>query len=101
MLVFQDPVECYQAIADELVQVIKEPWKRINVDAKLAGESSVNTKITYLKPSGDKGSTVDVIMLPRYFFELATLVSTKEKGLYKQCHFVLTDDGKFDVDFEY
>jgi len=98
---FQDPVECYEAIADELVQVIKEPWKRIDVEVKLTGASSVNTKVTYLKPSGDKGSTFNVIMLPRYFFELAKLVSTEEKGLYKQCNFTLKDDGNFDVNFEY
>ncbi len=89
---FRDPVECYQAIADELVQVVKEPWTRIDVEVKLTGASSVNTKITYLKSDGEKGSTFDVIMLPRYFFELAKLVSTEEKGLYKRCEFVLKAD---------
>ena len=98
---FQDPFECYQAIADELMQIIKEPWDRITVEVKLIGESSVDTKVTYLKPDGSKGNTTDLIMLPRYFYELARLVSTEEKGLYKQCSFILKSDGNFDVDFEY
>jgi hypothetical protein len=98
---FNDPVECYQAIANELVQIINEPWERIDVEAKLTGESSINTKVTYIKKSGGKGNTFDVIMLPRYFFELASLLSDMDKGLYKQCDFVLKSDGNFDVNFTY
>ncbi len=98
---FQDPLECYQAIADELAQIVTEPWQQIDVEVRLIGETSLNTKVTYVNANGDEVGVYDVIMLPRYFFELARLVSTEEKGLYKQCNFSLKEDGKFDVDFDY
>ena len=40
-------------------------------------------------------------MLARYFYELARLVSTKEKGLFKECEFTLLSDGKYDAHFTY
>jgi hypothetical protein len=40
-------------------------------------------------------------MIDEYFYELARIVSNEDKGLYKQCNFVLHDNGKFDVNFEY
>lgn len=97
---FSDPVEYYQAIANELVEIIKEPWVSVEVEAKLF-EDSINLRVVYFRPDGSRESDVDEIMLPEYFYELARVVSDKGKGLYKQCNFVLKNNGNFDVNFEY
>lgn len=97
---FSDQIECYQAIAEELMQVIKDKWDSIDIEAKLTGESSINLKVIYHNSQG-RHSFFDVVMLPRYFFELSQLVSTEEKGLYKICNFTLSSDGSYDSSFEY
>ena len=97
---FDDPVEYYQAIASELNEIINEPWVSVEVEAKLF-EDSINLKVVYFRADGSRESDVDEIMLPEYFYELAKVVSNEEKGLYKQCDFVLKNDGGFDVNFEY
>lgn len=40
-------------------------------------------------------------MLARYFYELARLVSTEEKGLFKRCEFTLDRNGRFDANYTY
>ena len=97
---FSDPIEYYQAIANELVEIIREPWTSVEVEAKLF-DDSINLKVVYIRPDGSRESDVDEIMLPEYFYELARVVSNEEKGLYKQCDFNLKNDGNFDVNFEY
>ncbi|WP_166110323.1 hypothetical protein [Pseudoalteromonas sp. Z9A5] len=97
---FNDPVEYYQAIANELNEIINEPWVSIEVEAKLFADS-INLKIVFFRTDGSRESDVDEIMLPEYFYELAKVVSNEEKGLYKQCDFILNNNGKFDVNFEY
>ncbi|MDN3238032.1 immunity protein YezG family protein [Pseudomonas sp. WAC2] len=99
-MLFNDAIEYYQAIANELVEIIPEPWNRVTVTAKLF-ESSIETQVIYYKPDGSKESRVRTVMINRYFYELAQVVSNEDKGLYKQCNFALHDNGKFDVNFEY
>lgn len=99
-MLFNDAIEYYQAIANELVEVIPAPWTNITVKAKLF-ESSINIQVIYYKPDGSKESRVRTVMINRYFYELARIVSNEDKGLYKQCNFVLHNNGKFDVNFEY
>jgi hypothetical protein len=99
-LLFNEPVEYYEAIANELSDVIKEPWVTVEVESKLY-EESVYLKIVFFRSDGSRESDVDILMMPEYFYELARVVSTEEKGLYKECHFMLKNDGKFDVEFKY
>ncbi|NWO05768.1 MAG: hypothetical protein HLX50_08755 [Alteromonadaceae bacterium] len=99
-MLFNDPFEYYQAIANELMQIIEEPWTSVEVEAVLF-EDSIDLLVAYFRHDGSRESNVDVVMLDEYFYELAKVVSTEEKGLYKKCNFVLKSDGKFDVDFEY
>ena len=100
ILRFDDPLRCYEAIADALNHAVNDKWKTIYLEALLDG-ASIDMLITYEKSSGEMGSISYVPMLARYFYELAKLVSTPEKGLYKRCDFVLKNDGSFDVKFEY
>jgi hypothetical protein len=97
---FETPLDYYQAIANELVEIFPRPWASVRVDAERFTDS-INLKIVYTCPQGSRESNVDAIMLPEYFHELAEAISTKEKGLYKKCVFTLTANGKFDVSFEY
>ena len=97
---FETPDQYYQAIANELIEIFRGPWEKIEVEAKRF-ESSINLKVVYIKADGSRASDVDVIMLPEYFFDLATVVSTPQKGLYKVCNFVMDRSGNFDVNFSY
>ncbi len=100
MNLFNDPVDYYQAIADELVDVISEKWTSIEIKAERF-ENSVDLMIVYFKPDGSEKSRVRTKMIPVYFFELARVVSDENKGLYKKCFYTLNDKGNFKVDFEY
>nr|WP_086938873.1 hypothetical protein [Thaumasiovibrio occultus] len=97
---FADQIECYQAVCDELVQVINDEWDSIEIEAKYSGQSSIDITAVYLNRKG-RHPILNFVMVPRYFFELARLVSTEDKGLYKVCNFKLDCTGKFNVDFEY
>jgi hypothetical protein len=99
-LIFSDQLEYYQAIANELNEIISESWSSVEVEARLF-EDSINLKVVYLRPDGSRESDLEEIMLPEYFYELAQAVSDEENGMYKKCDFVLTKDGKFTVNFEY
>jgi hypothetical protein len=97
---FNDPIDYYEAIAAELVSIVSESWVSITVNATRY-EESINLEIFYVRPDGSEESDVDPIMLGTYFYELASVISTVDKGLYKTCHFHLKPDGNFDVNFEY
>ena len=96
----KDPIDYYQAIADELVEIIHEPWQKTVVDVERS-EDSIGMTVIYTRIDGSEESDVDVIMLPRYFFELANVISNPGKGLYKRCKFVLEKSGEYDISFEY
>ena len=98
---FDDPLEFYEAIARELAKVAPKGWRSVEVEALLVGESSIDLKVVYKKSFGRRVGFADVEMLPRYFFDLARVVSTEKKGLYKRCVFSMNRDGKFDVSYEY
>ncbi|MBT2971887.1 MAG: hypothetical protein B6D72_14335 [gamma proteobacterium symbiont of Ctena orbiculata] len=97
---FDTPDQYYQAIADELASIFAGPWIKVEVEAKRF-DSSIDLKVVYTKPDGSRESDVDEIMLPEYFYELANVISTQEKGLYKVCSFILESSGNFDVNFSY
>ncbi len=97
---FNEPIEYYQAIANELNEIFCDAWIKVEVEAKRY-ENSINLKIVYTKPDGNQESDIEEKLLPEYFFELANTLSAQEKGLYKLCRFVLYSNGKFDVEFDY
>ena len=80
------------------ISILREAWTHVDVTAT-RGENAINLEIVYVRPDGSSESDVDIIRLDEYFFGLAELVSTPEKGLYKTCTFHLESDGWFKVDF--
>lgn len=92
----------YQAIAEELVSVVFEPWIKIKIDV-IRYEDSLNFTTVLTRPNGSTESKIDTAstMIPEYFDVLAHEISSEEKGLYKRCVFVLYPDGNFNADFEY
>lgn len=101
-IMFQDSIECYQAIGNALANAAKTPWDRIAVEATLDGvrvdvvaacwRESEPSPVAYL---------TGVPRLASYFYDLARLVSTEEKGLFKKCRFTLEKSGKYDMNFDY
>jgi hypothetical protein len=98
---FNDQIECYEAIANDLANSVNESWSKIKVDVERFGDDSINTLVVYYLPDGREIGSTDAQMIPFYFDALANLVSTPEKGLYKKCIFILHNDGKYDTEFEY
>jgi hypothetical protein len=97
---FDNPFDYYQAIADELREIIAEPWTSIEVSVE-RGEESIDLEIVYYRLDGSEESDVEPVLLSDYFYELAEVISDKQKGLYKFCKFVLKNDGEFSTDFVY
>lgn len=98
---FKDSIECYQAIGQSLAKAVPQEWQEIEVAVTLEG-SRVDTVVSYRSlPSGTISHVAGVPMLARYFHELAHLVSSEDKGFYKQCKFKLFSNGHYDADFTY
>ena len=98
---FRNQVECYQAIGAALSQAAPAGWLEVRARIKLHGER-VDAVVSYMKSgSNEVGYLVGVPMLARYFYELAGLVSTEEKSLFKECEFILLASGKYDACFTY
>ena len=95
-----DPIDYYQAIGQELTDVITEEWSSIEIEA-VRYENSIDLEIVYFRPDGSEESRVKTKMIPEYFFNLARVVSNEDKGLYKKCFFKMDSSGSFDVNFEY
>lgn len=102
MAMFKDAIDCYQAMGKTLSAAAHAPWTRILVDATLA-DIRVDAVVTYWDGKDEKptGYLAGVPRLAQYVYELARLVSSEEKGLFKKCRFELYSDGKFRVSFEY
>jgi len=97
---FQDPKEYYQAIGQELAEVIDEPWTSVQV-AAVRYDDSIDLEVVYFRPDGSEESRVCTKMLPDYFYHLAKAASTEGKGFYHTCRFSLNSSGSFNVDFKY
>jgi hypothetical protein len=97
-----DPVECYRAIGNLLSCAAKEPWDRIVLDAALDG-----ARVDVVVGCWREGETVafsyltGIPRLARSIHNLAHLVSTEEKGLFRRCTFTLYKNGEYNVDFTY
>jgi hypothetical protein len=101
-MLFEDQIECHEAIAEALIENIPEAWDEIRVKADLDGDS-INLLVLY-RPKGSKdfsGNIMDVPMLARYMFELSEWASTPELGLFKTCIFTVHPDGRYKGDFIY
>ena len=102
MLARNDATECYQAIGNALANASEGPWDRIVVDAALDGVRIDAIVACWMDAAPEPHSFLTgVPRLASFIYDLARLVSTQEKGLFKSCRFVLYRQGKFDVQFAY
>jgi hypothetical protein len=99
---FDNVTACYQAIGTALANASHSPWDRISIDATLDGYR-VDTIVSCWKDGVEKpvNYLTGVPRLASHIYDLACLVSTEEKGLFKKCYFNLKKDGKFDANFVY
>jgi hypothetical protein len=100
--VFNDQIECNEAIARGMIRSVHEPWEEICLETDLDGNST-NLVLIY-RPAGDdefSGNVIPDIKLAGYMFELSRLVSTPEKGFFKRCIFTVHSDGRYKADFTY
>lgn len=99
---FNDATECYQAIGNALASASRTEWDSIVLNVTL-DDIRIDTVVSCWK-NGSNEPLEYLAGIPRlasHIYELARLVSTEEKGLFKKCHFRLFRDGKFDVEFSY
>jgi len=94
-----DQITCYQAIGKALAGAAPDGWASIEANVTLAG-SRVDAVVSYQATQGSEYLT-GVPMLARNFFELARLISTEEKRLFKSCTFKLYSSGKYDASYTY
>jgi hypothetical protein len=98
---FRDQIDCYKAIGDTLAIAAKNPWSSITAEIALQ-DNRIDAVVSYIDAdSGTSGYLTGVPMLARYFYELARLVNTEEKGLFKRCVFTLNSSGSYDANFVY
>jgi hypothetical protein len=99
---FDNVTAYYQAIGTALAKASRGSWDRISVDATLDGHM-VDTIVSCWEDGAKEpvGYLTGVPRLASHIYDLARLVSTEEKGLFKKCHFNLNKDGKFEVNFVY
>lgn len=97
----RDPLTLSAEIANELANLAPSPWRAAEIEARLESPTVINTIVRYEFADGRKESHWDVGGLPRRLVDLAQLVSTTEKGLFRECRFQLRSDGEYRVDFSY
>lgn len=103
MSMFKDPIECYEAIGTALSNAaVKHSWDYICLDATLQ-DQQVDTVVECWQKNQTEpvAYLTGIPKLARFIYDLARLVSTQEKGLFKNCNFTLYSGGKFDVNFIY
>ena len=99
---FEDQDDCCETIAKYMDEAVSSPWSEIQVDVKLDGEA-IYLVSSYLPSGGAEGwrECLAHDYVAECFYQLARLVSTPEKGLFKKCVFTLKSDGRYNADFYY
>ncbi len=103
MSIFKDPIECYEAIGAALSKAaVKHSWDHISLDATLQ-DQQVDTIVECWQDNQAEpvAYLTGIPKLAHFIYDLARLVSTQDKGLFKKCSFTLYSGGKFDVGFIY
>ena len=99
-MTFKDETDCYQAIGAALAAAAPTGWREIKAEIALDG-ARVDAVVSCKMPSGQLEHLTGVPRLASYFYDLARLVSTEEKGFFKICDFRLLPDGKYESEFSY
>jgi len=102
---YTNPFECYEAIGKWLSNAVPEPWDRIEVYFEIIEMDDVwEDCIVYFpkkSPLIEKQFFIDDFDFTDCFYQLARLTSEEGKGFFKRCDFVLNNDGRYKVDFQY
>lgn len=106
---YSDHIECSEAIAGYLVRNVPAKWRLIEALVKLNHEANivVSELIYYPTSRGAKKEWFDIedgeedAEFGDCFRQLARLVGTHERGLFKKCRFVLQPDGCYRIEYEY
>ncbi len=99
---FEDQSDCCQTIAKYMDEAVSRPWSDVRIDVKLDGEAIY--LVSSYQPRDSIGKREECLVddfVAECFYQLARLVSTPEKGLFKECVFILKSDGKYNADFVY
>jgi hypothetical protein len=101
-MLFNQLEEYYQAIGEDLLSLVQGPWVKIQATVE-RDEDFIQFETEITRPDGLIESDIDPFLtnIPEYFSEIATLISTVEKGLFKKCIFLLNADGSYKADYEY
>jgi len=102
---FASQDECYEAIGKWLAKDVPEPWIRIEIEFEIIAIDNVCNDLIRYVPKNKPGITrqffIDDTDFSDYFFSLARLTSTAEKGFFRKCKYVIFSDGRYSCDFEY
>ncbi len=103
---FTNAFECYEAIGQRLVDAVPEPWKKITVEFEIIEIDDVCDYCIFYEPKRwwrlkEGQSSIEDTLFIGCFYALARLTSTPEKGLFRKCEYVLSQDGTYKVNFEY
>ena len=103
-----DQKSCLEAIGRYLIDAAPEPWSEIDVHAQLLEHGLINLASFY-RPKRDLRlhepfmieDAVTDFEFAQCFQTLARLVSTPEKGLFRECRYHLKSDGTYSADYVY
>ena len=99
---FKDPLECYEEIATCLSRAAKTPWDRIELNATLDGVRVDAVVGCWLEGKSEAVAYLtDIPRLASHIYDLARLVSSEDKGLFKTFSFSLSKNGTFKTNFVY
>jgi hypothetical protein len=102
---FKNAFECYEKIGQWLSKEAPEPWEQITIDFEIIEIDDVSEYMISYHPSQKKDSEkqffIDDTNFDDCFFELARLTSSRERGFFRKCRFILNKDGTYKSAFEY
>jgi hypothetical protein len=105
---FSDQRSCLEAIGQYLVDNAQEPYLDIDVKVELLDHGVVAIESFYRperNPSAREAFDIEdaatEVDFGQCFVRLAELVSTPEKGLFKECKYRLKGDGSYTADYLY
>jgi|SRR5215831_2091088 len=105
---FTDQKECLEAIGRALLKGVPEPWTQIDALIERRGNGLIGYELSY-RPERDPslvepfvvGNAAAGVDFADCFNQLARLISTPEKGLFRDCIYQIKRDGKYTADYKY
>jgi hypothetical protein len=107
-IIFPDHQSCLEAIGQYVLDFAPEPFVDAEVNAKVFDDGLITLESFY-RPERDPSirevfeieDAATDFEFAMCFQQLAKLVSTPEKGLFKECNYRLKGDGSYSADYVY